>query len=105
MFIQPVDEKRLQRSSRAVVQEFPALDQDRVVGDLLRQCMFEDILDIGNPWLLIDEFGGLQNAKRGIKLVLSPIRNDPRQTQRELPADYRQSLQQFFFLWWQLVDA
>jgi hypothetical protein len=35
---------------------FAALDQQRVVRNLLRQCMLEDVFDIARRYLLIDEF-------------------------------------------------
>jgi len=44
MIVQLLCEHRLQRLSGALVQLFAALDQERVVSDLLRKCMLEDVL-------------------------------------------------------------
>ena len=43
MVVQLPGEHRFQRLSHALVQELAALDQQRVVGDLLRQRVLEDV--------------------------------------------------------------
>ena len=55
MVVQLPGEHRLKRLSGALVQELATFGQQRVVGNLLRQCMLEDIFDIAGGRLLVDE--------------------------------------------------
>src|SRR6266849_9660744 len=67
MVVQLLGEHRLQRLTGALVQELAPLDQQRVVGDLLRQRMLKRVL---NP--------GLQRAvRRGTRPLASPTASVP----------------------------
>jgi hypothetical protein len=55
MVFQLVGEPRLQRFSSTFVQEHATIDQQRVVGDLLRPRVLEDVFGRANSWLLVDE--------------------------------------------------
>jgi len=46
------------------VQHFAAVDEQRVVTDLLGQRVLEYILDIGCNWLLVDELARSQLGER-----------------------------------------
>ena len=46
------------------MQQLAVFDQKRVVGNLLGQCMLEDVFDIARRRLLMDEFGALQMGER-----------------------------------------
>src|ERR1700720_2393315 len=68
MIVQLLGEHRLQCVSGALVQEFAASNQQRVVGDLLRERMLENVLSIGEDRLLVDELGRPQIRKHALQL-------------------------------------
>ena len=52
------------------MQELAALDQHRVVGDLLRQRVLEGVLDIARGRLLVDELARLQVGEHPLQFVV-----------------------------------
>src|SRR5713226_9506227 len=93
MIVQLLCEHRLKRYSGSLVQELAALEQQRVVGDLLRQRMLEDVLDIAGGRLLVDELRHLQVREPSLQLVMLPVDHPPDQRQRELPSNHGERLQ------------
>jgi hypothetical protein len=55
MIGQTRSEQRFGRHRSALVQKLAALGQERVVSNLLRECMLEYIFDITGGRLLVDE--------------------------------------------------
>src|ERR1700682_1078235 len=50
-----VSEPRLHCLCNMLVEEFASLEQYRVIGDLLRECVLENVLCVSHGGLLIDE--------------------------------------------------
>jgi hypothetical protein len=46
------------------MKDFAALDEQRFLSSLLRQCVLEDVLRGGGSWLLVDKFGRAQGSLR-----------------------------------------
>src|SRR5580704_16523575 len=105
MIVQLLGEHRLQGLSGALVQEFAASDQQRVVGDLLGERMLENELSIGERRLLVDELDRLQIRKHPPQLRLRLGGYFPDQAKRRLPADHREGLEQFLLLRRKPVDT
>src|SRR5216684_5702473 len=98
MIVQPLGEHRLQRLSGAFVQELTAFDEVRVVGDLLRQRVLEDVLDVPGGWLLVDELPGLQTRQPTLQFVVRLERHALHQPERKFASQHRQGLQQLLLL-------
>src|SRR5260221_12851701 len=60
VIVDPLLEQRLDRLTRALMQEPAALDQHRVVRHFLREYVLEGICRFSQCALLIDELAGLQ---------------------------------------------
>ncbi len=60
MIVESLDVKRLHRRRRPLMKHLAPLDQQRVIGDLLRQRMFEDVFYIVRGWVFVDELARLQ---------------------------------------------
>ena len=60
MIVQTPGKRRLYCLSGPLVQEFAALNKQRVIGDLVRQRVLEAVLIVIDGRLLIDEFAELQ---------------------------------------------
>jgi hypothetical protein len=105
MIVQLPGEHRLQGLTSVLVRELAPLDQQRVVGDLLRKSMLEDVFDFGQGRLLIDEFGELQIREYAVEFGIGDLHDAPDQPERELSSDYRQRLQQVFLIGGQPVDT
>src|SRR5229473_1206801 len=104
MVLQLPSENRLEGLSGALVQELAALDQYRVVGDLLRQRMLEDVFDIAGGRLFVDELRRLQVGEHTLQLITLPsVEHPPDQRQRELPANHGERLQQLLLIGGQTV--
>ena len=87
------------------MQELAALDQQRVVSDLLRQRMLEGVLNIARRRLLVDELPGLQPREHALQLVVRPARHALHQPERKFSSQHRQGLQQLLLIRRQPVDA
>src|SRR5690348_14498620 len=59
---------RFDRIANPLVPELAALYQQRVVSDLLRQRMLEDVFYIARGWLLVDELARLQVGEHRLQL-------------------------------------
>jgi hypothetical protein len=59
-----------------------ALDQQRVVGDLLSERVLEDVVDAGRRQLLVNELGRLQIAEHRRQLSIGRRDNMPDQAKR-----------------------
>src|SRR5216683_4611901 len=105
MVLESLGVKRFHRPSRALMQKLAALDQQGVVGDLLRQRMLECVLNPRERWLFIDELACLQIGKHSFQLRPRRGGNPPNQVKRRLLAHHRQCLQQIFLLRGQAVDT
>src|SRR5260370_15927364 len=66
--VESIGVKRLYRHRRALVQQLAALDQQRVIRDLLRQRMLEGVFDSGGSGLFVDELGQLQVGEHALQL-------------------------------------
>jgi hypothetical protein len=64
-----------------------------MVGNFLRERVFEHILDFRKGWLLVNEFAELQVGKHPVEFLLHAGRDLPYQTERELPTENRQRLE------------
>ncbi len=60
----------LNRRSDALVELLAAIDQHRVVGDLLSKSVLEAVLEVAHRGLFVDEFGELQVAQHPVELVI-----------------------------------
>ncbi len=60
----------LDRRSDALVELLAAIDQHRVVGDLLSKSVLEAVLEVAHRGLFVDEFGELQVAQHPVELVI-----------------------------------
>jgi hypothetical protein len=98
-------EDRLQGESRPLVQELAALYQDQVVGDLLRQCVLENVLDIAGGRLLVDKLRQLKVGEHPLQVVVPFGCHLSHQAERELPAQNRERLQQILLFRRQAIDA
>ena len=67
--------------------------------------MLEDILDFGKRGLLVEKLFALERGKEAIEFVFGLGDHLADQTQRELPPDDRELLQQGFLVWREAVDA
>src|SRR5216683_5442853 len=106
VIVQLPGEHRLQRNSGALVQELAALDQQRVIGDLLRQRVLEDVFDIARGRLLVYELRHLQLGEHPLQLVvLLSVEYPPDERQGELPANYGERLQQLLLIGWQPINS
>ncbi len=105
MIVQLCGEHRLQLLSGALVQLLAALDQQRVVSDLLRQRVLEDVLGVADRRLLVDELGELQLAEYPVQIVVRLERHPSHQLERKFPPQHRQGLQQLLLLRRKPVDA
>src|ERR1700731_218871 len=87
------------------MQQLAALDQQRVVGDLLRQRVLEDVFDLGRGRLFVDELAGLQGRQSRLQFPVHRRSDLPDQRQRRLPAHYGEGLDQLLVLTRQPVDT
>src|SRR5438552_9946749 len=67
--------------------------------------MLENVLSIGDRWLLVDELGRLQIREHPLQLCLRFGGHFPDQAKWRLAADHRKDLEQFFLLRRKPVDA
>ena len=87
------------------MQLLAALLEDRVVGDLLRERVLEDILDIRDRRLLVDEFAKLEIGEEAFELLFRMSGDAPCETEDELPAEDGKSLQERLLVVAQPVDT
>src|SRR6266851_7767987 len=84
---------------------FAPFAQNRVVRDLLRQRMFEDVFDVAGGRLLVNELRQLKVAKHPVQLVVRLEGRASHQTDRKFSTDDGQRLQQLLGIGWQAVDS
>ena len=89
---------RLDDTAPPLMQPPAAFEQQRIVGDLLRERMLKGILRLGKGGLLVDELRRLQVRKEALQLVFGLLHHSRQQAQGKLFADHRQGLQQVFFV-------
>src|ERR1700730_6185121 len=86
--------------------QLPAsLNQDRVVRNLLRQRVLEDVLGVADRRLLVDEFAELQVVENAMEFVVTLEHHRTNQRQRKLTANDGQRLQQVFRIGRQAIDT
>jgi hypothetical protein len=71
MVIERACVERFERCADTFVQLLAPFDQYRVVCDLLRECVLENIFGIADRGLLVDEFAQLQVIEQGAEFVVS----------------------------------
>src|SRR6476660_5852710 len=79
--------------------------QDRIVRDLLRERVLEDIFDVRDRRLLIDELAKLEIGEQTFELVLRSSSDGSRQAEYELSSEHRECLQEGLLIGAQPVDA
>src|SRR3984893_18322835 len=92
VIVDPLLEQRLDRLTRALMQEPAALHQHRVVRHLLRERVLEGIFRLPQCGLLVDELAGLQALQYWLQLIVRTSSYMLDQIQREVLADNGQSL-------------
>ena len=70
MIVDLIERRRFERETDPLVQDLAPLDQQRVVGDFLRQRVLEGVLDIADRRLLVDELAQLQIVEHAVQLVV-----------------------------------
>jgi hypothetical protein len=70
MIGQTRSKQRFGRHRSALVQKLAALLKNRVVGDLLREGMLEDVFDIAGGRLLVDELAQLEVIEQAVEFVI-----------------------------------
>ena len=91
MIVQLFGKDRFQDLAGEFMQLFAALYQQRIVGDLLRQRVLEDVLGVGQR-LLIDELRSAQLGHHPIEVNVLGGGHPPDQGQRRFAPDHRHSL-------------
>ena len=105
MFLHRIGVERLERRSRVLVQELAPLDQDRVVGDLLRQRVLENVFGIAHRRLLVDELAQLQVIEKTVEFVVGLERHAAHQREWKFASEDGKRLQQFLGIGSNTVDA
>ena len=80
VIVDPILEQRLDRLTRALMQEPAALHQHGVVRDFLGQRVFEDVLGFGKGGLLVDELAELEIREQRRDLLLPAAPSTARST-------------------------
>jgi hypothetical protein len=78
MIVQLPVEHRLQCYSGALVQELAALDQQRIVGNLLRQRVLENVFNVARSRLLVDELPRLQPREPALRVFQAERKRIPK---------------------------
>ena len=97
--------EELDGAPHILMQLLAALLEDRVVGDLLRERVLEDILDVGDRRLLVDELAKLEVGEETLELLVRVSGDGPGETEDELPAEDGKSLQERLLVVAQPVDT
>ena len=101
----PVGRERLKGLDQARVQHPPPLQQEAVVGHLVRQGMLEGVVRLGEQAGLIQELRRLQVRQAAVQRRLGQLRNGLEQRQGHLGANDGSRLQEPLLLRRQPVDA
>ena len=88
-----------------LMQLLAPLLEDRVVGNLLRERVLEDILDVRDRRLLVDEFTKLQIGEEAFELLFRVARDASCETEDELAAEDGKSLQERLLVVTQPIDT
>src|SRR5215831_9468157 len=70
VLVQLFGEKGFNRFACELMQQPASLDQYRVIGNLLRESMFEDIFDISQRRLLVDELAQLKIEEPAVQFII-----------------------------------
>src|SRR5215831_17174170 len=105
MLREPRGKERLDRLARPLMQSPATFEQQRVVGDLLRERMLKGVLRLWKGGLLVDELRRPQVRQELLQLVFGLLYHTRQQAQGKLFADHRQGLEQRLLLGRQPVDA
>ena len=103
VIVDPLLEQRLDRLTRALMQESAALHQHRVVRHLLRERVLEGIFRFPQCGSFVDELAGLQTLQHRLQPIVRAGSYMPDQIQWEIFADDRQGLQHVLLGRWQRV--
>jgi hypothetical protein len=71
----------------------PPFAEHPVIGDLMRECMFKGVFEIGKQTRFVEELGCLEVRKAGPEILLRQLCNRQQQHERYVLADYRRGLQ------------
>jgi len=82
-----------------------SLDQDGVIGDLLRKSVFEDVLDIADGRLLVNELTKFETGDKPIKFFVRSSGDRAGKASHELAAEYSKGLQEILFVVVKPVNA
>ena len=97
--------QHLDCASDMLVELLAALQQNRIVGNLLRKGMLENILHVRHRRLFIDEVAALQLLDEPFELLLRFPCNRPGETQDKLTTENGQCLQEVLLVGLKPIDA
>ena len=105
MIVQLPGKHRLQCLACALVQLFAPLNQQRVVGDLPRQRVLENVLGVTHRRLLVDELAQLQIIEQPVEFFIWSRDHRTNQRQWKFTPDHGESLQQVLRIGRQAIDT